>query len=180
MLLDANRSQLVLVDYQARLMPAMQDAQTVLANATRLAELAALLDVPLMMTEQVPQKLGGSVPDIPAGGACLLGKTHFSAVPDGLGKLLQPGFEHGRDQIVIAGCETHVCLLQTAIQLLPLARALYVVADACSSRHTADREIALSRMATGGATIVTTEMVGFEWLRDADHPQFRKFQAMIR
>lgn len=207
MLLDADESQLVLVDYQVRLMPAIFESQQVLANALRLARMAALLEVPVFGTAQSPDKLGDNMPQlqqaIESAGGRTLAKTSFSAVPDGLGDWLRPparkpavggnarslpkhlqkpapAEEPGRGIIVIAGCEAHVCLMQTALDLLEEEFDVWVVTDACSSRTERNRDAAFDRLAGNGAELVTTEMVAFEWLRDADHERFRDIQALIK
>lgn len=202
MLLDASQSQLVLVDYQARLMPAMFESGAVAANAVRLGRLAALAEVPVWGTEQNPSKLGENLPEIRALCRRTLAKMHFGAVEEGLGEWLhpparasqgnarslprhlqkaapQPGAVE-RPAIVIAGCEAHVCLLQTALQLIEEEFEVWVVTDACSSRTERNRDAAFDRLAGAGAELVTTEMVGFEWLRTAEHPAFRELQALIR
>lgn len=180
MLLDASACQLVLIDYQTRLMPAIHDAPTVLAKAHILAETATRLNIPVTCTEQAPAKLGQCVPALRMASGQVLDKTHFSAVQDGLAELLQQPDRQTRKHIVIAGCETHVCLLQTALDLLRRRFEVWVAADACGSRTPADKDIALTRLATAGAHLITVEMAGFEWLRDASHPAFRAFQASIR
>jgi nicotinamidase-related amidase len=203
MLLDVDESQLVLVDYQVRLMPAMFDAAVVQANAVRLARLAALLQVPTFATEQNPSKLGESVPELQAAlqqaHARVLSKMQFSAVEEGLGEWLRPepkpvqgnarslpkhlqkasaGAERGT--VVLAGCEAHVCLLQTALDLLEDDFEVWVVTDACSSRTERNRDAAFDRLAGAGAELVTTEMVAFEWIRSAEHPAFKEVQALIK
>lgn len=203
MLLDVDESQLVLVDYQVRLMPAMFDAAVVQANAVRLARLAALLQVPTFATEQNPSKLGESVPELQAAlqqaHARVLSKMQFSAVEEGLGEWLRPepkpvqgnarslpkhlqkasaGAERGT--AVLAGCEAHVCLLQTALDLLEDDFEVWVVTDACSSRTERNRDAAFDRLAGAGAELVTTEMVAFEWIRSAEHPAFKDVQALIK
>jgi nicotinamidase-related amidase len=199
MLLDASQSQLVLVDYQARLMPAIFEADAVAKNAVRLGRIARLVGVPVFGTEQSPAKLGENLPDIRALCGRTLSKVHFSGVREGLGDWLRPAArtpqgnarslpKHLRDQaagedrntIVIAGCEAHVCLLQTALELLEDDFEVWVVTDACSSRTERDRDAAFDRLAGAGAELVTTEMAGFEWLRGAEHPKFRDWQALIR
>ena len=201
MLLDSEASQLVLVDYQIRLMPAMQDAPEVLANAGRLAQLASLLRVPVFYTEQNPSGLGATVTELAsllqAARATALAKMQFSAVEEGLGELLRPepkpvqGNARSlpkhlqksmapRDAIVLAGCEAHICLLQTALDLLEDEFEVWVVTDACSSRSVRNRDAAFDRLAGAGVELVTTEMVAFEWLRSAEHPDFRAVQALIR
>ncbi len=202
MLLDVEESQLVLVDYQVRLMPALFDAPAVLANAQRLAQLAALMQVPAFLTEQNPSKLGETVPELRAAlgaGVRVLSKMQFSAVEEGLGEWLRPppkpvqgnarslpkhlqkasaGGERGT--IVLAGCEAHVCLLQTALDLLEDEFDVWVVTDACSSRTERNRDAAFDRLAGAGVELVTTEMVAFEWLRTAEHPDFTAAQALIK
>lgn len=204
MLLDADESQLVLVDFQIRLMPAMLDAQSVLDNAIRLARLATLLHVPAFATEQNPSKLGERVPELRdalnQAGARVLGKMQFSAVEEGLGEWLRPptkpvqgnarslpkhlqkpaqvGSERG--MVVLAGCEAHICLLQTALDLLEDEFDVWVVTDACSSRTERNRDAAFDRLAGAGAELVTTEMVAFEWVRSAEHPAFKEMQALIK
>ena len=198
MLLDATESQLVLVDYQTRLMPAMFEHSLVLSNALRLAQLAELLEVPAWGTEQNPSKLGENPPELRALCERTLAKMHFSAVEEGLGEWLRPPTKApqgnarslpkhlqkaaapDRNTIVIAGCEAHVCLLQTALDLLEDEFEVWVVTDACSSRTERNRDAAFDRLAGAGAELVTTEMVAFEWLRTAEHPQFKAVQALIK
>jgi nicotinamidase-related amidase len=204
MLLDADDSQLVLVDYQVRLMPVIHDASAVLANAVRLAQMARVLQVPVMATAQNPDKLGPQVPELQAAldaaGARHLAKMHFSAVPDGLAGLLRPPVRkpvgnarslprhlqkpteapEGRSAVVLAGCEAYVCLLQTALDLLQEDFEVWVVTDACSSRTERSRDAAFDRLAGAGAELVSTEMVAFEWLRSATHPAFKAVQGLIK
>ncbi|WP_296495205.1 isochorismatase family protein [Rhodoferax sp.] len=200
MLLDAELSQLVLVDYQTRLMPAIFEAPQVLANAVRLAQAAQLLQVPVWGTEQNPSKLGENAPELRALCQRTLAKMQFSGVEEGLGEWLRPPVKAPagnarslpkhlqkpsntpteRGSIVIAGCEAHVCLMQTALHLLEDEFEVWVVTDACSSRTERNRDAAFDRLAGAGAELVTTEMVTFEWLRSAEHPQFRAVQALIK
>ena len=202
MLLDADDSQLVLVDYQARLMPAIHEGDLVVANALKLARLAQLLDVPAWGTEENPAALGENPPELRALCRKTLAKMHFSAVADGLADLLrapvrqqqggnarslpkhlqkpQPQGADGRNTVVIAGCEAHVCLLQTALDLLDEEFEVWVVTDACSSQTERNRDAAFDRLAGAGAELVTTQMVAFEWLRTAEHPAFREALALIK
>ncbi len=215
MLLDADDCQLVLVDYQSRLMPAIFESEQVTANAQRLAYMARIMQVPVWGTAQMPGKLGPTVPAlqaaIEAAGGKTLDKAHFSAVADGLVDCLRPPArkvqasapvrgnarslprhmqrpqqqqsqdeEAGPNTIVIAGCEAHVCLLQTALDLLEEEFDVWVVTDACSSRSERNRDAAFDRLAGNGAELVTTEMVAFEWLRTAEHPAFRALLAQVK
>jgi len=199
MLLDASQSQLVLVDFQARLMPAIFEADAVAKNAVRLGQFARLVEVPVWGTEQNPSKLGENLPDIRALCQRTLAKMHFSGAEEGLGEWMRPPAKapqgnarslpkhlqkqsaaEERNTVVIAGCEAHVCLLQTALDLLEDEFEVWVVTDACSSRTERNRDAAFDRLAGAGAELVTTEMVGFEWMRTAEHPRFKDLQALIR
>ena len=200
MLLEAELSQLVLVDYQARLMPAISDSPQVLANALRLAQAAGLMQLPVWGTEQNPSKMGENPPELRALCQRTLAKMQFSGVEEGLGEWLRPPVKAPagnarslpkhlqkpsntpteRSSIVIAGCEAHVCLLQTALHLLEDEFEVWVVTDACGSRTDRNRDAAFDRLAGAGAELVTTEMVIFEWLRSAENPLFKAMQALIK
>lgn len=199
MLLDADDCQLVLIDYQARLMPVVAGGAEVLANARRLAELARLMQVPVWATEQNPAKLGGTDATLLPLCDRVVPKMSFSAA-QALQPLLAPPVaaargnarslprhlqkpqqaEPERATVVLAGCEAHVCLLQTALCLLEAEWDVWVVTDACGSRTERNRDAAYDRLAAAGCELVTTEMVGFEWVRDCEHPRFRALQALIK
>ncbi len=209
MLIDADDSQLLLVDYQLRLMPAIAAGAEAVANAVRLAQAARLLHVPVWATEQNPDKLGPTEAALLAvlqqAGARVLPKMQFSACTDDLLRALRPPAtasrptqggnarslpkhlqkavpqqEEGRAAVVVAGCEAHVCLMQTALELLENEFEVWVVTDACASRTERNRDAAFDRLAGAGAELVTTEMVVFEWLRTAQHPLFKEVQALIK
>ena len=204
MLLELEDSQLLLVDYQARLMPAIHEGPAVLANARRLVQMARLLKVPAFVTEENPESLGGTVAELQAlitqAGGKTFAKMSFSAVADGLAELLRPPARapqgnarslpkhlqkpaqpaEGRNTIVLAGCEAHVCLLQTALDLLDDEFEVWVVTDACGSRTERNRDAAFDRLAGAGAELVTTEMVAFEWLRSAEHPAFAEVLQLVK
>jgi nicotinamidase-related amidase len=198
MLIETSASQLVLIDLQAKLLPAIFEGPLVLQNALRLAKAAQMLRVPVSVTEQYPEGLGATVPELAEFAREPLVKTEFSAVDAGLIEILQeigtpkasPNLksvpkhlqkppENMRTDIIIAGCEAHVCVLQTAMGLLE-DFDVYVVTDACSSRTERNRDAAYDRLAAEGASLVTTEMVLFEWLRGSEHAQFKAMQALIK
>jgi nicotinamidase-related amidase len=173
---DAASSVLLLVDFQARLMPAIEDGGDVVANARRLLEAAGLLGIPAVFTEQNPAKLGGTVPGLDTAGRPVVAKMTFDACgAPGLGVHLPAGAA-----VIVAGCEAHVCVLQTVLGLIAGGRHVLVAADAIGSRRARNREAAVARMRDHGADIVTTEMVVFEWLGSADHPRFREVIALIK
>lgn len=182
-------------------MPVMFEHALVVANAVRLAKAASLLRVPVFATEQSPGKLGQTVADLKneLAKARVLAKMQFSAVEEGLGEWLRPPAkpvqgnarslprhlqkaapESEETTIVLAGCEAHVCLLQTALDLLEDEFDVCVVTDACSSRTERNRDAAFDRLAGAGVELVTTEMVIFEWLRTAEHEKFKEVQALVK
>ncbi|MCM2253650.1 MAG: isochorismatase family protein [Ramlibacter sp.] len=199
MLLSAEESQLVLVDYQERLMPFIHESESVLRNALRLGRAAQALQVPIWGTEENPAGLGENAAQLKALCRETLAKMHFSACADGLTELLraparaaQTGNARSlpkhlqkapapqRNSIVLAGCEAHVCLMQTALDLLDEEFEVWVVTDACGSRSERNRDAAFDRLAANGAELLTTEMVAFEWLRSADHPQFKQVLSLVK
>lgn len=174
--LATTRSTLLVIDFQARLMPAIAAGDAVLRNAARLVTAARKLAVPLLFTEQNPRGLGATVPDLAPLPHELAQKMCFDALraPGIAGRL-------GADRtVVVAGCEAHVCVLQTVLGLLETGRRVYVVADAVGSRSPGNCHLALERMGHHGAEIVSTEMVLFEWLGDANHPAFREILALVK
>jgi nicotinamidase-related amidase len=176
-LLTAQSAVLLLTDLQERLMPAIYDGEVVVARAARLAEAARLLDVPIRATEQYPAGLGRTVPPLAAYPQSTLAKTTFAATADpGFSELLPAGVS----EIIVAGCEAHVCVLQTVLGLLPRGHRVLLAADAVGSRDPADRAAAIDRARQHGAEIVTSEMVLFEWLRDSQHPKFREVQNLLK
>jgi nicotinamidase-related amidase len=177
-ILDRSRSVLCLIDFQEKLMRAIDGAEDVVANAGRLLAAAEILEVPVITTEQNPKGLGPTTPELsrPDGTHPVVVKMCFDATEaNGVSDVLPAGH-----QIVLAGCEAHVCVLQTALGLLDRSRRVYVVADAIGSRRPESKEVALRRLDWAGAELVTTEMVLFEWLRSADHPAFKAVMALVK
>jgi nicotinamidase-related amidase len=205
MLIDPEDSTLILIDFQAKLMPAIHEGDVVMANAMRLAKAAQMLRVPCFATEQNPEKLGLFPAELRALCKPILSKMAFSGADD-LIDAMQPAIappaplpQKGsarsvpahlrkapeeapqRGTLVLAGCEAHVCLLQTALELIETEEFLVtIVTDACGSRTERNRDAAFDRLASAGAELVTTEMVLFEWLVSCEHPLFREVQALIK
>jgi nicotinamidase-related amidase len=200
MLLDAQSNQLVMVDYQPGVLAKLHESSLVQANAMRLAKAAHLFKVPVWGTEHAPASLGQTPPELRALYHQTLAKMQFSAVEEGLSEWLRPPAKPpagnarslpkhlqkpqsqapSRDSIVIAGCEAHVCLLQTALHLLEDEFEVWVVTDASSSLSERNRDAAYDRLAGAGAELVSTEMVLFEWLRSAEHPLFKQVLALVK
>jgi nicotinamidase-related amidase len=175
-ILNRETSLLLVIDFQTRLMPAIDGGSAVVANARRLLDAAELLGVPITFTEQNASGLGGSLPELRAESAALFHKMTFDACR-------MPGFldelPEGRD-LIVSGCEAHVCVLQTALGLLAAGRRVYLVRDAVGSRSAENKEAAIRRLERNGAEIVTTEMVLFEWLQTADDPRLRRIIELVR
>jgi len=174
MLIHPDKSCLLVVDIQDRLIPAIHEGDTLIDNAHWLISIANELDVPVLTSEQYPQGLGHTserlLPLLKPEN--ILEKTWFScmaepACNDAINSL-RP------DQVIVIGMEAHVCVLQTVVQLKQQARAVYVVEDCISSRNPADKAAAIERMRSLGVHIVTREMVAFEWLQKAGTEQFRQ------
>ena len=180
MLLDARHSVLFIVDIQMRLAPAIADADAVIARTVILLTAAARLDVPIVVSEQYPQGLGPTdarLLPLPES-AVIMPKTSFSALgDDGIRAHLA---DLGRRQIVLAGMETHVCVLQTALASKAHGYEVAVAADAVGSRHPERKQRGLERMRDAGIAIVDSEMVVFEWLADAGSPAFKELSRLIR
>ena len=173
MLIERERSSLLVIDIQERLLPHIHEGQAVLDNAVWLVKLAQRLGVPVMVSEQYPKGIGHTV-------AVLRGltlpeavaeKLHFSCVA---AKCLDGLSGSERPQVVVAGTESHVCVLQTVLDLRAQGKEVFVVAEAVGSRKPSDKELALARMRSHGIHIVSREMVAFEWLKRAGTDEFRE------
>ena len=170
---------LVLVDYQERLLPAIHGAEAVVKNALLLADVARELAIPVVGTEQNPAGLGPNAAAIRERCDPTLAKHHFDACADGLLAHL-PNRETGTPHVVIAGCEAHVCLMQTALGLLRGGYRVFVVSDACGSRAAENHRLAMERLRQAGAVVVATEMVAFEWLRTCRNEHFKAVLARLK
>lgn len=174
--MTAEGSTLLLVDLQERRVAALPDGAELVATAARLAAGARLLDVPVAGTEQVPDELGPTVPQLAEFPQLVMPRTTFAAASGpGAATLLPPGTE----EVVVAGAEAHGSVLQTVLGLLAARRRVLLVADAVASRRAVDREVAVDRMRRHGAEVVTAEMVLLEWLGDALHPRYAEVAALL-
>ncbi|CAN5702455.1 isochorismatase family protein [soil metagenome] len=173
---------MVLVDYQARLLPAIDGSRAVLDHARQLAKIAKVMGVPIIGTEQNPRGLGPTEESLRALVPTTVEKMHFDACRDGLVDALarRPDGSPPCQDVALAGCETHVCLLQTGLGLIEAGLRVWVVADACGSRSPLNKALGLARLAKAGATIVDTEMVAFEWLETCAHPDFKEVLRLVK
>lgn len=174
MLIQPHKSCLLVIDLQEKLAPAIHDIDSVLENTRWLTEIALKLNIPVLTSEQNPQGLGGTVAMLkeilPEDG--FMEKMTFSCMsePECNQKInaLRPS------QVVVTGTESHVCVLQTCLQLKQQAREVYVVEECVSSRNPRDKALALERMRQAGIYVVSREMVAFEWLQKAGTDTFRE------
>jgi len=176
-----DQSCLVIVDVQERLAPVMADPRKVIDGATRLVAGARRLEIPTLISEQYPKGLGPTMVDVrqTAPDATFVEKTVFSCV--GEPKFMEALESTGCRQVVVAGIEMHVCVLQTCMDLKDQGYEVFVVVDACGSRFSLDEKTAVMRLATAGIQLVTTEMVLFEWLERAGTPEFKDItKTLIR
>ena len=180
MLISAERSCLFVVDMQSRLLPAMHDADTILQNCRILLQAAARRAVPILAVELNPGGIGKTVEPVaslvPEG--AIMEKVHFSSHAEA--EVRTRVAATGRHQMVVAGMEAHVCVLQTAIEFAEAGYETFVVSDATASRTPENHAAALGRLAANGVEAVTTEMVVFEWLHRTDVPEFRDLLQLIK
>lgn len=179
MLISANKSCLLVVDVQEKLAPAMAEGDKIIENIMILMKAASKLATPILVSEQYPKGLGPSVKQIASlSGGDVIEKISFSCMAeDDFGGRFH---KLGRRQAVVAGIEAHVCVLQTAMQLLDRGCKVFVVADATTSRTRDNHQLALQRLQVAGAEIVSTEMVLFEWLERADSRNFKELRKLIK
>jgi nicotinamidase-related amidase len=170
MLMDQDSSSLVLVDLQKRLMPEIYQGAKVVNQCMRIARIAELLNVPVIGTEQSPNNIGQNLDEIAKYCDKTIRKEHFNACLDGLIGTLAID----RPQVILAGCESHVCVMQTALGLIDADFSVAVIVDATGSRRALDRNMAFARMKQAGVILLTTEMLGFEWLKSARHRSFKE------
>lgn len=174
---EPERSVLLIVDLQARLMPAIAEGDAVVANALRLARAAQAMGIPVLATEQNPDGLGPNVSEVKALAHATLVKQYFDATREAAwARFLPPD----RPDVVVAGCEAHVCVLQTVLGLRRAGTPVRLVRDAIGSRTSANRDAAAHRAEVHGAELASTEMVIFEWLATAQHPRFREVLRLVK
>lgn len=189
-LLDADRSIVVVIDFQGKLMEMIERPKLVVASAVRLIKIAGLFKVPIVMTEQYSKGLGGTHPEIRGAFDSAgtekryLDKTAFGCCGDPqFEKFLsevRPGLPVGRRQIVVAGIEAHVCVMQTVLELLRTGQEVHLCWECVSGRGAEYRRHALERMAQAGAILTNHESVAFEWARHKDHTAFKALSNLLK
>jgi len=176
--MSAGDTGLLIVDVQEKLMVKIPGAAALVRDAGFLIDVARLLDMPVQATEQYPKGLGPTVADLARRLPQRPDKTDFSccAVPS----VVDTFRRAARPKVVLAGIEAHVCVLQTALDLLALDFRVYVAADAVASRYPIDRDFALRRLEQAGAILTMAEACVFEWVGGSGHPQFKALSALVQ
>jgi len=171
---------LVLVDVQGRLAEIMHEKEALFDNLQRLIKGMQALKVPILWLEQIPEKMGPTIPPLAAllTGEQPIRKTSFSACGNDI--FMKRLHSLGRKRVVVAGIETHVCIYQTAKDLVERDYEVDVVADAVSSRSAANKQVALTAIQDAGARLTSTEMILFELMQTAEHPAFREMLRIIK
>ncbi|HEX2446841.1 MAG TPA: hydrolase [Methyloceanibacter sp.] len=184
MLLARDKSQLLIVDVQDKLLDAISGKDRVVERCVRLVRAARMLQIPITLSEQYPQGLGPTADPIRqafANSGLVVDKVEFSCLKsERLRDRLHEIRRQGRSQVVIGGIEAHVCVLQTALDLEAQGFEAFVVADAIGSRAKLNRKLAVNRLMKSGVDIVDSEMVLFEWLERAGTQEFKELQALIK
>ncbi|MFI3187648.1 MAG: isochorismatase family protein [Methylococcaceae bacterium] len=182
-LLTIKNSLLIIVDLQTKLSAAMpeSEAELMTANACSLVQAAGFLSIPILLTEQYPKGLGAtdiSITNLLSENTLIFDKTDFSCcAAEGFTDTVA---NTDRRQIILVGQEAHVCVLQTALELIHLGYQVHVVEDAICSRKAEHKFYALQRMQQQGATITNYESVLFEWVKHSTHPEFKKISGLLR
>lgn len=171
---------LVMVDFQGRLAQIVDRSELVVPNALRMVKGCQALDVPILATVQVPEKLGPimEVLEQPLEGVEIIAKSHFSA-------LREPNFmlaleKTNRRQVILTGIEAHVCVLQTGFDLLDSRYQVHVLSDGVFSRTSENHQLALQRLKDRGATLSSVEIALFEMVRTSKHPAFRTISKLVK
>jgi nicotinamidase-related amidase len=176
--LTPRESALLVIDVQERLMTKIPGADALTRNIAFLIDVAHLLEIEVVATEQYPKGLGPTLAPLAKRVPVRPDKVVFSccAVP----QLLDGFCARGRSKIVLTGIESHVCVLNTALDLLASGFQTYIAVDAVTSRYAIDHEMALKRLDKAGAILTTTETCAFEWLGSSQHPQFKQVSALVQ
>ncbi len=176
--LDTGRSGLLVIDLQQKLLPVIPSGGAVVRQVHRLLDAAELLGVPAAATVQYPQGLGELEPSLAERIKSVESKTAFSAAV--CRESLEQWLAQGRDQMVVTGIETPICVMQTVLDLLAEGLDVFVVAEAVAARDGRAHEMSLDRMRDNGATVLSAESVLFEWCSDANRPEFKAVSRLVK
>ncbi len=179
-MLTSEDSICLIIDVQDKLANIMLNQEAMTKNLVRICKASQILQIPVLISEQRPEKLGPTIADLTSfiEPSHVCSKSSFSCWGDPRFRELLGSFH--RHHIIIAGIETHVCVYQTAIDLLSQNYKVYVIADAVSSRELLNYQIGLQRLQQAGAFISTTEMMIFEWIKIGEGEKFKTLLSLIK
>ena len=179
-LLSVEDTVLMVIDMQGNLYESMQDKQFLLENVQKLIRGMRVFGIPVIVTEQIPEKLGPTIAPVAALLPDVQGipKADFSCCGDE--KIMKALKAADHRQVLVCGIEAHVCVYQTTVDLLGFGYEVHLVADAVSSRTVMNREIGIEKMRDGGAHLASTEMVLFELIRTAEDPKFKEIFKIVK
>lgn len=176
--MSSERSLVLLIDVQEGLAKVIWEAEARIARARFLLEMARLLEVPILATEQNPTKMGATVAALQGFASETFAKQSFSAC--GSAELVAAVQRLERDQIILVGCETHICVTQTGLDLQRMGLEVAVAEDAVAARSESRHRPGLARLERSGVDAIHTEAIAYEWLGTADHPKFRDALAIVK
>jgi len=181
LLLSPENSLLFVVDVQERLMPVIAQGDSIVFNVQRLLEAAQVLDIPVIVSEQYPKGLGATVIDVARiipKATPIITKRSFSVCA--VEEIRREIENRNVSKIILCGVEGHICVLQSAFDLLTMGKEVVLVTDASGSRFQYDYQTALRRLESSGVTLITTESVLFEWCNTSEHPQFKIISRLAK
>ena len=180
-MLEQHNSILTVIDMQEKLIKASYESDIIAEKAKKITKAASILSIPTIITEQYPKGLGQTHEEIKravSNKAVYLEKTSFSAVrEESFQSIIK---QLPQKQIILCGIETHICVLQTAIELMQKGYEVYILKDCCSSRTQEEKDIGLELLKQYGIKIVSVEIVIFEWLKSSKHTNFKEIQSLIK
>lgn len=181
-MLDVENCALVIIDIQEKLVNATtKQGENAAKNAYKVSKAAHILSIPTIITEQYPKGLGETIPaikEIIADDTPIIEKSSFSALCE---NNFQNNFNKlAKKQIIICGIETHICVFQTAMDLISQGYEIFIINNACASRNIEEHNTAITLLRQHGAKILTTEIILFEWLKTSKHPHFKEIQNLIK
>ena len=179
-MLQKENSLLLIIDIQEKLVKMVGPNNPVSQNCQKLLKASAILNIPCIITEQYPKGLGETISEIKSANptAKYFEKTSFSAISTE--EIKKAIITSEKKQVILCGIEAHICVLQTALELLSIGIEVFVVKDACASRKEDNFNNAFNRLAQEGARITDTEITLFELLRSSTHPNFKEIQSLIK
>jgi isochorismate hydrolase len=179
-ILNREDSLLLIIDFQQALLKVIESQETITRRVCQLVRTANILDVPVLFTEQYKKGLGETYPELfrEFKSPTVIEKEHFSACMNS--DFMSAVNSFSRSRIVVTGIETHVCVLQTCLDLIESGFDVHVAADAAASRLKENHDIAIDQLTQAGAVVSSTEIIIFEWTKRANTDEFRKILPVVK